>query len=84
MLEIPPGSGPILRSGEKRRAFPDPPPRGHPFHELRILVIEDQPDLRAGILHALRGQGYAVDEPGMAGKDCTARGPSVTMRSCWM
>ena len=31
---------------------------------MRILVIEDQPDLRAGILHALRGQGYAVDEAG--------------------
>ncbi len=29
--------------------------------EMRILVIEDQPDLRAGIVHALRKQGYAVD-----------------------
>lgn len=28
---------------------------------MRLLVVEDEPDLRGGLVRALRGQGYAVD-----------------------
>ena len=28
---------------------------------MRLLVVEDEPDLLAGLLRALRKQGYAVD-----------------------
>lgn len=31
---------------------------------MRVLVIEDEPDLRAGLARALRAQGYAVDVAG--------------------
>lgn len=31
---------------------------------MRILVIEDEPDLRRGLVQALREEGYAVDEAG--------------------
>ncbi len=33
----------------------------HPVLPMRILVIEDEPDLLAGVLRALRKEGYAVD-----------------------
>jgi two-component system OmpR family response regulator len=31
---------------------------------MRVLVIEDEPDLRRGLAQALREEGYAVDEAG--------------------
>jgi two-component system OmpR family response regulator len=31
---------------------------------MRVLVIEDEPDLRRGLVQALREEGYAVDESG--------------------
>ena len=30
-------------------------------HEMRVLIVEDEPDLLAGLVRALRKQGYAVD-----------------------
>jgi two-component system OmpR family response regulator len=30
-------------------------------HTMRILIIEDEPDLRSGLARALRDEGYAVD-----------------------
>ena len=32
-----------------------------PSHAMRLLVVEDEPDLLAGLVRALRQQGYAVD-----------------------
>ena len=31
---------------------------------MRVLVVEDEPDLRRGLVQALREEGYAIDEAG--------------------
>src|SRR3954469_24582561 len=35
--------------------------RGHATVPMRLLVIEDEPDLLSGLLRALRKEGYVVD-----------------------
>ena len=42
---------------------PPPLPAPTPL-PMRVLVVEDEPDLRAGLARALRAQGYAVDVAG--------------------
>src|SRR5258706_8126676 len=34
------------------------------FRVMRVLIVEDEPDLRDGLSKALREDGYAVDEAG--------------------
>jgi DNA-binding response OmpR family regulator len=43
----------------------------------RILIIEDDPDVREALADALRASGLAVDvaEDGIAGLDCLRAGP---------
>ena len=39
---------------------------------MRLLVVEDEPDLRAGLEWALRKQGYAVDSAADAAAEAEA------------
>jgi two-component system, OmpR family, response regulator len=38
-----------------------PVARGNRIHSMRVLVVEDEPDLLRGLVQALREEGYAVD-----------------------
>jgi len=46
---------------------------------MRLLVVEDEPELLAVIAQALREQGYAVDEAADGEEVCTKRRAGTTM-----
>jgi CheY-like chemotaxis protein len=50
---------------------------------MRLLIVEDETDLRTGLDQALREAGYAVDTAA-DGKASIRLRPGITMPSCWM
>ena len=47
---------------------------------MRVLVVEDEPDLRDALSKGLRREGYAVDTVG-DGPSAVARGTALSTRS---
>jgi ActR/RegA family two-component response regulator len=56
-------------------------PRHH-HPDMRILVVEDEPDLLASLTRALREEGYAVDTAADGEDACSTPKASTTTPSC--
>ena len=49
---------------------------------MRILIVEDEPDLLAGLAQALREEGYAVDTAADGEDGFQGRKSRITTPSC--
>src|SRR4029453_1162949 len=73
----PPARRPALRPLTEASRIHNP--RRLPSPPMRVLVVEDEPDLRDALLRGLRREGYAVDGAG-DGPAAVARGLAPPLR----
>src|SRR5688572_20582879 len=52
---------PMLRA-PSRAGTPEPPRRQPPMPDIRVLIVDDEPDIRATVSAMLEIEGYDVDE----------------------